>query len=131
MTLFPTWASSGHGSTAWPLGWPHLDLVTGGSTWASSGRGYSIPSGTDLIVVTLVTTWESPGPVNLVPIWASPSPADFVPHLDLIAVDAYLASPGTGTLILSVRHPDLVTLVLTWASLVPGDSVPHLSLTWT
>ena len=28
VTLFPTWASSGHGSTAWPLGGPHLDLVT-------------------------------------------------------------------------------------------------------
>ena len=34
--------------------------------------------------------------VNLVPIWASPSPGDFVPHLDLIAVDSLLASPGTG-----------------------------------
>ena len=34
--------------------------------------------------------------VNLVPIWASPSPGDFVPHLDLIAVDTFLASPGTG-----------------------------------
>ena len=69
--------------------------------------------------------------VNLVPIWASPSPGDFVPHLDLIAVHAFLASLELVTLILSARHPDLVTLVLTWASLVPGDSVPHLSLTWT
>ena len=34
--------------------------------------------------------------VNLVPIWASPIPGDFVPHLDLIAVDPFLASPGTG-----------------------------------
>ena len=69
--------------------------------------------------------------MNLVPLWASPSPGDFVPHLDLIAVDSFLASPGMVTLILSARHPDLVTLVLTWASLVPGDSVPDLSLTWT
>ena len=34
--------------------------------------------------------------VNLVPVWDSPSPGDFVPHLDLIAVDSFLASPGTG-----------------------------------
>ena len=70
--------------------------------------------------------------LNLVPIWASPSPGDFVPHLDLIAVDSFLASPGTGDSNLSAHHPDLVTLVLTWASLVPGDSVPqadrHLDL---
>ena len=69
--------------------------------------------------------------VNLVPIWASPIPGDFVPHLDLIAVDTFLASPGTGDSNLAAQHPDLVTLVLTWASLVPGDSVPQLSLTWT
>ena len=98
--------------------------------------------------------------MNLVPIWVSRSPGDYVPHLDLIAVDSFLASPGSGesdpicasprsglsgphlwtiswphlelvTLILSARLPDLVTLVLTWASLVPGDSVPHLCLTWT
>ena len=34
--------------------------------------------------------------MNLVSIWASPSPGDLVPHLDLIAVDSFLASPGTG-----------------------------------
>ena len=34
--------------------------------------------------------------VNLFPIWASTSPGDFVPHLDLIALDSFLASPGTG-----------------------------------
>ena len=66
--------------------------------------------------------------MNLVPILASPSPGDFVPHLDLIAVDAFLASPGTGDSDPISRHPDLVTLVLTWASLVPGDSVPHVDL---
>ena len=69
--------------------------------------------------------------MNLVPIWASSSPGDFVPHLDLIAVDSFLASPGTGESDPITRHPDLVTLVLTWALLVPGDSVPHLNLTWT
>ena len=55
------------------------------------------------------------GPVKLVTIWASPSPGDFVPHLDLIAVDSFLAKPGTVIMILSGTHPDLVTLVLTWA----------------
>ena len=69
--------------------------------------------------------------MNLVPIWASPSPVDFLPHLDLIAVDSFLANLELLTLMLTGPHPDLVTLVLTWASLVLGDSVPHLSLTWT
>ena len=69
--------------------------------------------------------------VNLVPIWASPSPRDFVPHLDLIAVDSFLASPGPGDSDPIACHQYLVTLVLTWASLVLGDSVPRLSLTWT
>ena len=54
--------------------------------------------------------------MNLVPIWASPSPGDFVPHLDLIAVDSFLASPGTGN-----SDPN-------WASPRSGDSGPHL---WT
>ena len=44
------------------------------------------------------------GPVKLIPIWASPSPGDFVPHLDLIAVDSFLAAPGTGD---SGPHLDL------------------------
>ena len=65
--------------------------------------------------------------MNLVPIWASSSPGDFVPHLDLIGVDSFLASPGTGECDPITRLPDLVTLVLTMASLVPGDSVPHLA----
>ena len=51
--------------------------------------------------------------MNLVPIWASPSPGDFVPHLDLIAVDSFLANVELLTLMLTGPHPDLVTLVLT------------------
>ena len=54
--------------------------------------------------------------MNLVPIWDLPSPVDFLPHLDLIAVDTFLASPGTGD-----SDPN-------WASLRSGDSGPHL---WT
>ena len=58
--------------------------------------------------------------VNLVPIWTSPSPDDFVPHLDLIAVDSFLTSPGTGD-----SDPN-------WASPRYGDSGPHLwkIMTW-
>ena len=54
--------------------------------------------------------------MNLVPIWASPSPGDFFPHLYLIAVDSFLASPGTID-----SDPNL-------ASPRSGDSGPHL---WT
>ena len=54
--------------------------------------------------------------MNLVPIWASSSLGDFVPHLDLIAVDPFLTSPGTGD-----SDPN-------WASPSSGDSGPHL---WT
>ena len=45
---------------------------------------------------TLVITWASLGQGELVPIWASPSPGYFVPHLELIAVDSFFASPATG-----------------------------------
>ena len=58
--------------------------------------------------------------VNLVTTWASPSPGDFVPHLDLIAVDTFLASPGSGN-----SDPN-------WASPISGDSCPHrwTIMTW-
>ena len=81
--------------------------------------------------VTWPVGWPHMDLVNLVPIWASPTPRDFVPHLDLIAVDSFLSSPGTGD-----SDPN-------WASPRSGDcgphlwtimtwiSVPHLSLTWT
>ena len=111
---------------------PHPDVVTQVPTWASFGPG---ESGLYLVVTRNWYVWSPPGNnlglVNLVPIWASSSPGDFVPHLDLIAVDSFLASPGTGDSDPICPSPRPVTLVLTWASLVPGDSVPHLSLTWT
>ena len=58
--------------------------------------------------------------MNLVPIWASPSPGDFVSLMDLIAVDSFLASPGTGD-----SDPK-------WTSPRSGDSGPHLQtiMTW-
>ena len=65
---------------------------------------------------------SSPHPdvVNLVTTWASPSPGDFVPHLDLIAVDTFLASPGSGN-----SDPN-------WATPRSGDSGPHrwTIMTW-
>ena len=82
--------------------------------------------------------------MNLVPIWASHIPGVFEPHLDLIAVDSFLASPGTGDSgpYLDVTwtrgfwypsrpEPVLVTLVLNWASPGPieyAPSRPHLDL---
>ena len=74
----------------------------------------------DLVVSHTRGLWSPPGPhldlVNVVPIWASPSPGDFVPHLDLIAMDSFLASSGTGD-----SDPN-------WVSPRSGDSGPHL---WT
>ena len=170
VTLVPTWASSGHGSTAWPAGWPHLDLVTLVPTWVSSGQGSSAWPAVwpHLDVESRVATWASPmlgdtgttwaslgpgesGPylvltrnwqvwsppgshldlVNLVPIWASPSPCDFVPHLDLIVVDTFLASPGSGESdpnLASSRSGDSgphLWTIMTWISVL------HLRLTWT
>ena len=57
---------------------------------------------------TLVITWASLGQDELVPIWASPSPGYFVPHLELIAVDSFFASPGTGD------SGTSLSLTLTW-----------------
>ena len=92
-------------------------MVTQVPTWASLGPGESGPY---LVLSRNWYVWSPPGNhldlVNLVPIWASPSPGDFVPHRDLIAVDSFLASPGTG-------ESDAM-----WASPGSGDSGLHL---WT
>ena len=81
-------------------------------------------SGPYLVVSQPQGLWSPPGNhldlVNLVLTRASPSPGDFVPHLDLIAVDSFLASPVT-------RDSDHIC-----ASPRPGDSGPHLDMigTW-
>ena len=73
VTLVPTWASSGHGSTAWPAGWPHLDLVSLVPTWSSSGHGSSEwPAG-----------WLQLDLVSGLATWASPMPGDTGPHVGL------------------------------------------------
>ena len=68
----------------WTASWPHLELVTLILSMASPD------------LVTVVPIGTSPGPHVSGPTWASPSPGDVVPHLGLIAVDSFLASPGTG-----------------------------------
>ena len=69
--------------------------------------------------------------VNQVPIWASPSPGDFVPYRDQIAVDSFLASPGTGDSnpICASRRSGESGPYLVLSQ--PGDSGHHLDLTWT
>ena len=89
------------------------------STWPF-GPGESV---TYLVLSQTRGLWSPPGHhldlVNLVPIWASPGPGDLVPHLDLIAVDSFLASLGTG-------DSDPMC-----ASPRPGDSGPHLGIIGT
>ena len=108
--------------------------MSGVATWASPIPGVTYPpgplgpgeSGPYLVLSQTRGLWSPTGPnldlVNLVPIWDSPSPGDFVPHLDLIAVDSFLASPGNGDSDLSARPLDLVTLFLTWASSGHGST---------
>ena len=70
--------------------------------------------------------------MNLIPIWASPSTGDFVSHLDLIAVDTFLASTGTDDAG-PIRGLNLYleTVVPTWVSPGPGDSRSQMIHTWT
>ena len=129
-----------------------------GSTWASSGRGYSIPSGTDLIVVTLVLTFASSVPCDSGSTWTSPVSGDSDhKHAspDLVTVVSIGTSPGphvsgpnwespglvSSTHLSSIRiwlhcsltvtQPDLLTLVFTWATPGHGDTGSHLGVTWT
>ena len=83
VTLVPTWASSGHGSSAWPAGWPHLELVSGFATWASHIAGDSIPLVGLLDLVNLVLTGSCPRPGVPVTTWASPGPGESGPNLGL------------------------------------------------
>ena len=59
-----------------------LDLVNLVLTWSFPG--------------TLFTTWESLGPGEIGPHLGLTQSSGLVPHLDLIAVDSFLASPETG-----------------------------------
>ena len=79
VTLVPNWASSGHGSTAWPSGWPHLDLVTLVLPGHHQDVVTLFPSGTDLIVEILVLTLASSVPCDSGSTWTSPVTADSDP----------------------------------------------------
>ena len=72
--LIPNSALPGHGSTAWPAGLPHLDLVSVIATWASPIPGDSGPHVGLLDLVNLVLTWSFPERG----LWSPP-----VLHLDL------------------------------------------------
>ena len=73
----------GHGSTTWPAGWPHLELVSGIATWGSPTPGDSGPHVGLLDLVILVLTWSSPNLGSLVITWASPGQGESCPHLGL------------------------------------------------
>ena len=84
VTLVPNWASSGHGSTAWPSGWPQLDLVTLVLPGHHRDVDTLFPSGTDLIVETLVLTLASSVPCDSGSTWTSPVTGDSDPTNGLI-----------------------------------------------
>ena len=79
VTLVPNWASSGDGSTAWPSGWPHLDLVTLDLPGHHQDVVTLFPSGTDLIVEILVLTLASSVPGDSGSNWGSPVTGDSDP----------------------------------------------------
>ena len=85
-------------STAWPAGWPHLDLVILVPIWASPSPGDFVPH-LDLIAVDPFLA--SPGTGDSDPICASPIPGDSRPYLGIIGtwfhcMACRLASPGPG-----------------------------------
>ena len=90
-------------------------------TWASSGHGYSIPTGTDLILVTLVLTLASSVPGDSGSTWASPVTGDS---------DISMASPDLVTVVPMGPHLELMSLVPPGPHLdeVTGS---HRDLTWT
>ena len=103
------------------------------------------PTGTDLILVTLLltlassvpgdsaSTLASPDLVSVVPIgtsrgphvsgrtWVSPGPGVSGTHLGTIRIWLHCS--------LTVTQPDLLTLVFTWATPGHGDTGSHQGLT--
>ena len=122
----------------------HLDMFT------------LFPTGTDLILVTLVLSFGSSVPGDSGSTWASPVTVEFDPKHGLTSPDVCgahgtspdphvsgltWASPGpgdSGTHLGSIRTwlhcsltltlPDLLTLVFTWATPGHGDTCTHLGL---
>ena len=117
------------------------------------------PTGTDLILVTLVLTFGSSIPGDSGSTWVSPVTVESDPKHGLTSPDvcgAHGTSPGPhvsgltwtspGLVVsrthlgsiriwlhcsLTVTHPDLLTLVFTWATPGHGDTGSHLGLTCT
>ena len=117
------------------------------------------PTGTDLILVTLVLTLASSLPGDSGSTWASLVTGDYDPkhgHTYLVTVVPIGTSPGphvsgptwaspgpgvSGTHLGSIRiwlhssltvtQQDLLTLVFTWATPGHGDTGSHMGLTWT
>ena len=117
------------------------------------------PTGTDLILVTLVLTLTSSVPGESGSTRASPVTGDFdlsMASPDLVTVvpigtstEPHVScptwtSPGPGVsgphlgsiriwlhCSLTVTQPDLLTVVFTWGTPGHGDTGSHLGLTWT
>ena len=122
-------------------------------------HGTSIPHWTDMILVTLVLTFDSSVPGNSGSTWASPVTVESDPKHGLTSPDVCgahgtspgphvsgltWASPGLGVshthlgsiriwlhCTLTVTQSDLSTLVFTWGTPGHGDTGSHLGLTWT
>ena len=62
VTLVPTLASVGHGSSSWPTGCAHLDLVIGGASCAIAVDSFLA----NLELMTLMLTGPHPDLVTLV-----------------------------------------------------------------
>ena len=92
VTLVPTLASSGHCSSSWPAGWPHLDLVIGGAS----------------CVIAVDSFWGSPGTGDSDPNWGSPRSGDSGPHLWTIMIWILCSTPEP--------HLDMITLEPLWTS---------------
>ena len=90
----------------------HRDLVT------------LFPTGTDLILVTLVLTLASSLLGDSDSTWASPVPGVSGTHRGSISIWLHCS--------LTVTQLDLLTLVFTWATPGPGDSDVYLGIieTW-
>ena len=82
-----------------------------------------LPSGIDLILVTLVLTLASYVPGDSGSTWASPGPGVSGTHLGSIRMWLHCS--------LTVTHLDLLSLVFTGSTPGHGDTGSQQGLTWT
>ena len=120
--------------TVFPTG-TDLILVTLVLIWPLLYQVTLCPPSVHRLLVTLILSMASTDLVTVVPIGTSPGP-----HVS----GTTWASPGPGVsgthlgsiriwlhCSLSVTHPDLLTLVFTWATPGHGGTISLLGLTWT